>query len=191
MSLTNRSCRRKSFNILGHAHELTFSTYQRYPFFKSERCCQWLAEALDVARQRQNFLLWAYVFMPDHIHLIIYPTSEQHDMGRILETIKRPVGVKAINYVAKSSPAWLPRLTRQRGSCTERLFWQSGGGYDRNITSPKTLLRMIDYLHENPVRKNLILNCVDWRWSSASPYCGGASPLLIDPIPPEWLEVDA
>jgi REP-associated tyrosine transposase len=191
MSLANRSRRRKSFNILGHAHELTFSTYQRYPFFKSDGCCQWLAEAIDVARQRQNFLLWAYVFMPDHIHLIVYPKSEHHDMGRILEAIKRPVGVKAISYLKKSSPLWLKRLTRQRGSRTERLFWQSGGGYDRNITSPRTLLRMIDYLHENPVRKSLVLSSQDWRWSSASHYCGGTSPIRIDPIPAEWLEVDA
>ena len=45
-----------------------------------------------------------------------------------------------------------------------RAFWQSGGGYDRNITSPKTLLRMIDYLHENPVRKKLVTSSLDWYW---------------------------
>jgi putative transposase len=188
MSQTSRSARRKSFNILGHAHELTFSTYQRYPFFKSDRCCQWLAEAIDVARQRQNFLLWAYVFMPDHVHLIVYPTNEEHDLGRILEAIKRHVGSKAIRYLANSSSVWLDRLTRQRGNRTERLFWQSGGGYDRNITSPKTLLRMIDYLHENPVRKNLVVSSLEWLWSSANHYAGGNSALRIDAIPPEWLD---
>jgi hypothetical protein len=51
---------------------------------------------------------------------------------------------------------------------SERLFWQSGGGYDRNIISGKTLLQMIDYLHLNPVRKSLVPKAADWKWSSAA-----------------------
>jgi putative transposase len=192
MSLANRQSRRKSFNIYGHAHELTFSCYHRYPFFKANRCCRWLAEAIDIARHRQNFSLWAFVFMPDHIHLIILPRADHYDMGRILENIKRPVGVKAIRHLELTASSWLAKLTRNRGQRTERLFWQSGGGYDRNITSPKTLLKMIDYLHENPVRKGLATSASAWHWSSASHYFGGgASPIAIDPIPPEWLEVDS
>jgi len=63
-------------------------------------------------------------------------------------------------------------------------------GYDRNITSPRTLLRMIDYLHENPLRKKLVADPQAWHWSSARHYMGGSSPIAIDPIPPEWLEVE-
>ena len=29
---------------------------------------------------------------------------------------------------------------------------ESGGGYDRNVTEPKTLTATIDYIHMNPVR---------------------------------------
>jgi hypothetical protein len=36
---------RKAINTPGHAHELTFSCYQRFPFLKAERTCQWLADA--------------------------------------------------------------------------------------------------------------------------------------------------
>ena len=32
-------------------------------------------------------------------------------------------------------------------------FWQRGGGYDRNITDPATLRVMIEYIHNNPVRR--------------------------------------
>ena len=64
---------------------------------------------------------------------------------------------------------------------------KEGGGYDRNITCGKTLLRMIDYLHNNPVRRGLLERACDWRWSSAAHYEGGESPLAIDPIPPAWL----
>ena len=190
MSRHNRASRRQSYNIPGHAHELTFSCYRRYAFLKAERTCTWLAEAIERARQSQAFWLWAFVFMPDHVHLILYPYQEKYDMGRILESIKRPVGEKAIAYLNGIESPWLARLTRQRGSRVERLFWQSGGGYDRNITSPRTLLRMIDYLHENPLRKKLVADPQKWHWSSVRHYAGGDSPIAIDPIPAEWIDME-
>ena len=191
MSRENRTSRRQSYNILGHAHELTFSCYRRYPFLGAERCCRWLADAIQKARETQKFRVWAFVFMPDHAHLIVYPYAPQHKMSRILESIKQPVGAKAIAYLKTTNSDWLSRLARKRGKRIERLFWQSGGGYDRNLTGPKTLLRMIDYLHENPVRKKLVIDSRDWFWSSARYFSGGESPIPIDPIPPEWLEVES
>ncbi len=61
-----RSMRRPAVNEPGHAHELTFCCFHRYPFLKSERACRWLAESLEEARQKLDFALWAYVFMPEH-----------------------------------------------------------------------------------------------------------------------------
>jgi REP-associated tyrosine transposase len=190
MSRHNRSRRRKSYNIPGHAHELTFSCFQRYKFLQAVRCCQWLAAALNAARERHGFWLWAYVFMPDHVHLILYPFRTEYDMAAILKGIKQPVGDRAIAFLEAENSPWLARLTRRRGSRSESLFWQSGGGYDRNITCPRTLLRMIDYTHENPVRKKLASAAQDWEWSSAAHYAGGIAPIAVDPIPPEWLDME-
>jgi hypothetical protein len=55
---------RKAINTPGHAHELTFSCYHRFQFLKAERTCQWLAEAIQTARVKDSFDLWAFVFMP-------------------------------------------------------------------------------------------------------------------------------
>ena len=63
---------RQRYDEPGHAHELT-CCYHRYQFLAAERTCQWLADAMNEARRAQPFWLWAYVFMPEHIHLIIYP----------------------------------------------------------------------------------------------------------------------
>jgi hypothetical protein len=49
---------------------------------------------------------------------------------------------------------------------------------------------MIEYAHENPVRKGLVTDACQWKWSSARHYAGSQSPILIDPIPPEWLDTD-
>ena len=77
-------------------------------------------------------------------------------MGTILQAIKEPVGRRAVAYLEENAPEWLARITRRRGARTERLFWLSGGGFDRNIWEPKVLMPMIDYIHENPVRRGLV-----------------------------------
>ena len=165
--MTRERRHRKNCNDPGDAHELTFCCYHGFPFLKAERTCRWLVQAIEVARRQLNFDLWAYVFMPDHVHLLLYPHTPVYDIGRILESIKRPIGIRAIAYLEERQSSWLARLTRRRGTRTERLFWQSGGGYDRNITSPRTLLAAIDYIHLNPVRKGLVEQAADWQWSSA------------------------
>ena len=178
-----------NINAPRHAHELTFSCYRGYPFLKAERTCRWLAESIDAARREHDFALWAYVFMPNHAHLIVWPRQTDYDIASIRRAIKWPVARQAIAYLAEHAPQWLPRITRTRGEKTERVFWQSGGGYDRNVTTSQALMEMIDYVHANPVRKKLVASPSDWIWSSAKHFHGGGTvPLAVNPIPREWLE---
>jgi putative transposase len=179
---------RKNYNTVGDAHELTFSTFNGYQFLRADRTCEWLADAIRSAKPRIPFDLWAFVFMPEHAHLLIRPQKPDYDIATIRKFIKAPVARKAIAYLAKESPDWLTKITRQRGSESERLFWQSGGGFDRNVNRGKTLLLMIDYIHNNPVRRGLVEKATDYYWSSAAHYAGGVSPIAIDPIPWDWLE---
>ena len=178
---------RRNYNDIGHAHELTFSCYQGLKFLQSERTCQWLAESIEQARAKSRFDLWAYVFMPEHVHLILCPSDHLYDIAKIRRAIKAPVARKAIRAMRTESPEWLARITRQRGQKTERLFWQSGGGFDRNVVEPATLGKMIDYIHMNPVRKGLVDRPEAWKWSSAASFIGlGKSPILPDRVPTEW-----
>jgi putative transposase len=148
---------------------------------------QWLVEAIEAARHELDFDPWAWVFMPDHVHLIVRPRRDVYDMAAIRRRIKEPVAKRVLAWIREHAPEWLPRLQRQRGTRTETLFWQSGGGYDRNITEPATLLKMVDYIHENPVRKRLVTRAWEWPWSSAAWYVSQQPvALLPDVIPPEW-----
>jgi len=62
-------------------------------------------------------------------------------------------------------------------------FWQRDGGYDRNIQEPATLRKMIDYVHNNPVRRGLVDQPTDWPWSSAWFYAGEKDvTLVMDPL---------
>ena len=180
---------RQNYNEPGHAHKLTFSCYKDYQFMTAERTCQWLVETLEETRVKWNFALWAYVFMPEHVHLIVHPRDPRNDIADIRKAIKSPVGRKAIKFIQDEAPKWLPKITRSRGEKTERLFWQSGGGYDRNVIESGTLMKMVDYIHMNPVRRGLVENPEEWIWSSVGFYLNGKEvPIVPDPIPPEWLD---
>lgn len=180
---------RKNYNEPGHAHELTFSCYRRFQFLKADRTCQWLAEAINEARAELSFDLWAFVFKPEHVHLIVYPRLRVYDIAEIRKAIKAPVARKAIDYLKVNAPEWLPKISRRRGNDIEHLFWQSGGGFDRNADHPKTVRNMIDYLHLNPVRRGLVERATDWKWSNAAWFAGLAGCNLIpDRIPIDWLE---
>ena len=49
-------------------------------------------------------------------------------------------------------------------------FWQTGGGYDRNVFTEQQLLQKIAYIHQNPVRRRLVERPGDWQWSSVGHY---------------------
>jgi putative transposase len=129
--------------------------------------------------------------MPEHVHLIVHPRRAVYDVAIIRQAIKEPVGRRVFCYLRRNAPEWIARMSRRRGNRVEHLFWQSGGGYDRNIENPKTLLAMIDYIHNNPVRRGLVERAVDWHWSSAAHYEGcETSPIPLDPIPWDWVYVE-
>jgi putative transposase len=183
-NMIRKRCRR--YDDPGHAHSLTFSCYRRLSLLSKDRTRIWLIDAINEARKVTGFDLWAYVIMPEHVHLLLAPRSPEVRISQILWRIKRPVGRKAIAYLESTSPDWLARLTVTHPDGTqERRFWQVGGGYDRNITEPETAWKTIEYLHLNPVRRGLVDQAEDWEWSSARWYAGlRPVPLEIDPTFP-------
>lgn len=189
MHWQDRLQRPRAYNEPGQAHELTFSCYQRFAFLSKERTCKWLADAIRAARDELGYALWAYVFMPDHVHLIVFPVDREYDDSVFLKQVKEPVSRDAVKYLKREAPEWLPRIRRRRGKKVEHNFWQPGRGHDRNIDNPQTLRYMIDYIHLNPVRRGLVECAKDWKWSSAGWFEGmPLNDLQPDPIPWDWLE---
>jgi putative transposase len=164
-----KTCRR--YNDRGHAHSLTFSCFQRQPFLTKERACRWLAEAVAQAQAAHGFELWAYVFMPEHVHLLVCPQQGEYDVSKFLAAVKLPVTRKALAYVRRQAPSFVRRMADEQSDGTiQHRFWQRGGGFDRNLWSEKALLAEIDYIHANPLRRGLCETPEAWPWSSAADY---------------------
>ena len=173
-----KQCHR--YNIEGQAHELTFSCYNNKAFLTSERVCEYLVDSIVSSRRKYQFDLWAYVFMPNHVHLLIFPTTSEYSISDILLSIKQPVSRKAINYLRKNNPDGLQCLATNQMHRPYR-FWQKGGGYDRNMTKIKTVIDSMSYIHSNPVRKGLVSSPDEWYYSSAAGWQGiRQGPISID-----------
>jgi len=175
-----KTCKR--FNTPGDAHTLTFSCFRRQAFLSKERSQNWFIDGVDRARQKHPFHLWAYVIMSEHAHLLIWPTELEYDISALLNSLKQSVAKRALLYVRREAPNFLPRMEdRQPNGDVHYRFWQRGGGYDRNVVEPTTVYQQIDYIHNNPVRRGLCDKPEDWHWSSAADYAGvGAGPLRLD-----------
>ena len=175
----SRRKRVRHYDLPGHCHELTFSCFQRQPLLAILTAFEELSIAIDRANARHGWRLAAFVFMPEHVHLLVHPAERSSRIAELLFAIKRPSSYRIKEHLSLHSPSQLAELTiRQRPGASTFRFWQEGPGYDRNITSEKALLESIDYLHRNPVRRRLCQTAVDWAWSSARWYQSDG--LLID-----------
>ena len=137
----------------GHARFLTFSTLNRQPFFNDPNLCNEFADQLMRTHDRHSFKLHAWVIMPEHVHLLIFPIGEA-SVSKMLIGLKRPVATRALRH-------W-----RDTGANVPERFWQQGGGYDRNVFTRDEFNEKIDYIHQNPVKRGLVKNPGDWVWSS-------------------------
>ena len=175
---------RKAWNEPGHAHFLTYSCYQNLPLLSTDRTRRWVTDALQKTRERLNVALFAYIIMPEHVHVALLPLSADHRMENILASLKRNPAKRAKQHLVEiGNERWMKRLTVRHGKRQVFHFWQAGGGYDRNVWYERSVYEMMEYIHANPVRRGLVKNPTDWYWSSASFWEGDHSgPLEMDPI---------
>jgi putative transposase len=184
----------RHYHDLSHCHELTFSCYQRRPLLTNHHWRTLLSESLDRAMLRHDYHLTAFVFMPEHVHLLVFPGQQASTIDALLRAIKRPVSSRVKRHLESSNSPLLKSLTiRQRPGVETFRYWQEGPGYDRNLEQPKSVLAAIDYFHLNPVRRKLVERATDWHWSSARwyeqlPYAPHIRPPQLKKLPAEFFQ---
>ncbi len=187
----------KHYHEPGDLHELTFSCYRRMPLLTNDGWRGYLAKSCDEAFQAEPFQLVAFVFMPEHVHLLLLPSNHDPELvvaglSRCLACCKRRCSVQVKqDLISAKSPLLKKLVIRERPGKVVFRYWQEGPGYDRNLRTRAAVLAAIDYIHMNPVRRGLCAKAVDWRWSSAKWYATDGhhqDPALprIDALPAEF-----
>jgi len=165
----------KHYHEPGDFHELTFSCYRRMPLLTNDDWRRRLSRCVDASCEEASFDLVAFVYMPEHVHLLVYPRLPEPDIGRFLARLKQPFSKEIKGLLVEARSALLKRLTvRERPGKSGFRFWQEGPGFDRNLFTPEALAASMDYIHNNPVQRKLCQQATDWKWSSARYY-------LLDP----------
>ena len=73
---------RKRYHQPGEMHELTFSCYRRMPLLTNDAWRTQLSKAIDQAGANSRVQLVAFVYMPEHVHLLVLPPGIKEDMAR-------------------------------------------------------------------------------------------------------------
>ena len=144
----------KRYQQTNQFHFLTFSCYRRQPFLATPEARSTLDHILEDTRAQHSLSIFAYVLMPEHIHLL---TDEPANgtLATFLQVLKQ-----------RSSRALkAPEATQ---------FWQRRY-YDRNVATSSESAEKIQYIHQNPVKRGLVATAEAYRWSSANVYTAGVS----------------
>lgn len=102
--------RMRRIETVRRARALNFACFRNQKFLSSPRACQWLAESVTQALAKHEVDLWAYCFMPSHVHLLVFPRSDHPSMANFLASVKKSVARKAVAWVRAHSPTFLPRM---------------------------------------------------------------------------------
>jgi len=133
-------------------HFITCSCYHRLPFLDTAAAQDVFLEMLEEARQKYLFRVVGYVVMPEHVHLLL-SEPQIGTLSTALQVVKQRTARKVQDVV--------------RGQMWQRRF------YDFNVFTQKKVTEKLFYMHENPVKRGLVLSADDWVWSSARFYSSG------------------
>ena len=168
------------------AFYLTSVTKDRLPVFRTAAIADIACKAIAEARKSGGFLIFAYVVMPDHSHLVTDSKRKSKDIHRFVNGI---IARRVINHLKDNGvAASLAKLRCDRSDGSQFSLWQHHPD-TRLLWNEEMLRQRIQYTHLNPVRAGLVDHPNDWRWSSARIFHGKRredEPLEVDLDQIEW-----
>jgi REP element-mobilizing transposase RayT len=114
------------------------------------RPAQMIIDALRWMHIANRWQCHAYCVMPDHIHVVI-ELGDKHSLGEVLRSFG--------SYTANG-------LNKLLG--TSGRVWQPGF-YDHCLRNDESLIRHLQYIVENPMRKGFVGRAEDWPFSAIEP----------------------
>jgi len=143
---------------------LTTVAKDRLPIFRTDKIKAITCAAVDEARKSGGFALYAYVIMPDHLHLITDSVRQPSDVLRFINGI---ISRRVIDYLKEQG--YKSSLAKLRQEDKARRYKYSLWEHHNNcllLTSEGMFMQKVNYIHQNPVRAGLVERAEDYRWSS-------------------------
>jgi putative transposase len=130
--------RLKEFNYKGlYRYFITICTFNKEQIFKDNpSIVTWLIDILREQSRTFRFKIWAYCFMPDHIHLLLEGDDVNSDLRKFISSFKQ-----------LSSFYYKTRIGKQ--------LWQINY-HDHVLRKEEDNINVAYYIFNNPVRKGIV-----------------------------------
>ena len=159
--------------VPGYPHHITQRGNRRQETFFCDEDYEAYISLMAEWCGRLGVEIWFYCLMPNHVHLIAVPQSE--------DGLRRAIGEAHRRYTRRINfrEDWRGHL------------WQ--GRFSSFVMDNKYLLAAVRYIAMNPVKAGLSKRPEQYRWSSAAAYLSGkADPLVkvrhLNKIIDDWKE---
>ncbi len=160
---------------------LTSVARDRLPIFRLDSLKKVTWDALNEARKSGSFLIFAYVIMLDHLHVI---AAREKQPKVILQFINGLIARRVIDYLKeKQYESCLQKLRHAEYERRHQFSLWHRHPNTRSLTNEEIFMKRVNYTHQNPVRLGLVERAEDYRYSSARIWTGKPDedePLLMD-----------
>ena len=169
------------------AYFVSFATVYWLDIFTRQVYLSILEDSLQYCRKEKGMEVYAYCFMPSHVHLIFRSSNE--DPSGVLRDFKKYTSKKIVKAIEEnpqeSRREWLlwmfERAGKKKGNVSKYQFWQHHNK-PIELWSTAVIKQKIDYIHNNPVESGFVVNPEDWKYSSARNLTDDHTVLEIDDI---------
>ncbi len=153
---------------IGSFYFLTLTVIEWINIFTKEKYFKALQKSLQYCIDNKGLVLYEYVFMTNHIHLII-GAGGIIGLDDIVRDFKRFTTKEIKKLLYKDNRKYILRLINnsfKRKKESEFQIWQREN-YPIIIETENFLATKIEYIWQNPVKAGYVTNPEDWRYSSA------------------------
>jgi len=156
----------------GDLHFITCSCYQRKPWLDNGKRRDVFLNILEEVRKEHRFVVLGYVVMPEHFHLLM-SEPQVGTPSTAMQSLKQRFAQRVVVRRRQRYPAGSRPLQKAQGAghpLTKPMpIWQPRF-YDFNVWTEGKRIEKLLYMHGNPVKRGLVLEPEQWRWSSFRSY---------------------
>ncbi len=158
---------------------LTFTIVGWADLFTRQQCRTIIIDALRHCKISKGLLLYGYVIMSNHMHLIAATRKESEGMSVFIRDFKKFTARQLIEWFKtskqESRKEWVTAILGQYGTANpanETYQVWSNDNHPVLIYSPKFARQKLNYIHMNPVKAGIVDSPEDYIYSSARNYAG-------------------
>ncbi|MFY9674871.1 MAG: transposase [Terriglobales bacterium] len=158
----------RRFQQTRRSHFVTFSCYRRQRKFRTPDIYDLFVQTLEDMRGLFSICVYGYVVMPEHVHLLL-SEPEQGTLADAIHYLKLSFAKRVRSGVSKVSAHKTDASLGRHRTLESGSFWEKRY-YDRNVRDASEFSIKLRYLHRNPVKRGLVSDPAEWKWSSFRHY---------------------